>query len=230
MPTEPSATTIDLQLHAWLQGLREPWLDLLLAMVTELGGAWVTAPVAGGIALWLAWRRLWPALGYWLAAAIVVRLSIALLKQQLARARPGNFYSGVESFSFPSGHATTATVLYGLVAVLLAAGLPRAGRLMLYGGAALLIILIGFSRLYLGVHWFTDVVAGFALGLAGLLLLVRLFRRLPPAQQPPTRTLALLFCTLLMGAAALRLGLALDSVVANYQLALYPPALSVPLA
>ncbi len=217
---EPAGiVTLDLQVFEWLQTLRDPALDRLLVMITELGGAWITAPVVTAVALWLAWRRLWTALGYWLGAALVARLSVVVLKLLLARSRPGNIYSGIESFSFPSGHATTAMVLYGFLAFLLASGWPVIGRLCLYAAGAVLIVLIGFSRLYLGVHWLTDVMAGFALGFAWVIALALLFRRLHPHQSPAPGPLAVVVCLTLLAAAGLRLGLQLETVLARYQTA-----------
>lgn len=215
---EPTGVlAIDWQVYQRLQTLRDPALDTLLVVITELGGAWITTPIVIAVASWLAWRRLWMAFGYWVGAAIAARLSVLLLKAQLLRPRPGNIYSGVESFSFPSGHATTAMVLYGFLAFLLAMRLPLLGRMALYAVAAVLVVLIGFSRLYLGVHWLTDVVAGFALGGAWMVLLALAFTRLHARQSPAPVPLAIVLCLALVGAGALRFGLQLDSVIENYQ-------------
>lgn len=69
------------------------------------------------------------------------------------------------SSSFPSGHAMMAPVVYLTLAALLAAGDPRrSSRALLLGGAAILVAAIGVSRVYLGVHWPSDVLGGWALG------------------------------------------------------------------
>lgn len=71
----------------------------------------------------------------------------------------------VHSASFPSGHTSLATALYLMLAVLASrAGLSPGGRMLTYGVAILLAGLVGFSRVYLGVHWPSDVVAGWCLG------------------------------------------------------------------
>ncbi|RYY98423.1 MAG: phosphatase PAP2 family protein [Chitinophagaceae bacterium] len=103
-----------------------------------------------------------------------------VMKLSFQRVRPpGPLIGKLENFSFPSGHATSAFIFYGLLAYLLwKMELPRAVRLT---GVALLLLfslLIGFSRVYLRVHYPSDVLAGFCIGFAWLLLVTALFRRL----------------------------------------------------
>ena len=88
------------------------------------------------------------------------------------RARPGELlYSGWSAFSFPSGHSTVNVVLYGFLAFLIAREFRPALRVSVALGAATLIFLIAFSRLYLGAHWLSDVLGGLAFGSAWLALL-----------------------------------------------------------
>jgi undecaprenyl-diphosphatase len=79
------------------------------------------------------------------------------------RARPELFDSGYTAsfFSFPSGHATVAVGFYGALTLILAYRLRGPARWAVVSGGVLLVLLIGFSRLYLGVHYPTDVLAGF---------------------------------------------------------------------
>lgn len=90
------------------------------------------------------------------------------LKLFFGRERPEAFfdiYPSPASFSFPSGHALFATAFFGGIAVLLWARLRRAGlRLAVWLAAGSFILLIGFSRIYLGVHYPSDVIGGFAAG------------------------------------------------------------------
>jgi undecaprenyl-diphosphatase len=76
------------------------------------------------------------------------------------------------TFSFPSGHSLVSLAVYGSVALLLARRVRSPGRrALLFAGTALLVLAIGFSRLYLGVHFLSDVLAGYAAGAAWLALL-----------------------------------------------------------
>jgi undecaprenyl-diphosphatase len=91
-----------------------------------------------------------------------------LLKLAFQRPRPAAFFglSTPESYSFPSGHALLSCSFYGVLAAFAAARTESRARRWIYrGGAALLIAAIGFSRIYLGVHYPSDVVAGYAAAL-----------------------------------------------------------------
>ena len=90
------------------------------------------------------------------------------MKFAVARLRPPNL-AGIEaaSPSFPSAHATVALALYGYLALVVAASAPR-HRAAVLGGAGLAIVLIGFSRIFLSLHYLTDVLAGYAIAAAWL--------------------------------------------------------------
>ncbi|MGC8733262.1 MAG: phosphatase PAP2 family protein, partial [Halothiobacillaceae bacterium] len=106
----------------------------------------------------------------WLGAVGVAQLLVEVIKLATHRPRPLSLYSGVEQFSFPSGHAVMSTVVYGLLAWLV---LRRAApRLRWIGGgiATTLICSIAFSRVALGAHWFSDVLAGLSFGVAWVAL------------------------------------------------------------
>ncbi len=87
------------------------------------------------------------------------------LKLFFAKPRPQLWHQLIveTSSSFPSGHALGSMVVYGFLAYLLATEFPRSARLI-YTVMTGLILLIGLSRLYLGVHWLTDVIAGYLVG------------------------------------------------------------------
>jgi undecaprenyl-diphosphatase len=92
----------------------------------------------------------------------------AVLKYLFGRERPASEFrwTEVHSLSFPSGHATSATVVYLAIAVLLARLATKTShRLYIIGGAVLLSFLVGLTRVYLGVHYPSDVIAGWAVGI-----------------------------------------------------------------
>lgn len=188
---EGSLHALDQAVFAHLQALRTDWLDLSMVAITEFGGARISMIVAVVVFAWLAWRRAWAAAGYWAAALIGARLCVIVLKPFLERARPASIYGGIESYSFPSGHAASSMVTYGFLAFLLCMGQRWRIRVPVLTVTAVAIVLIGLSRLYLGMHWLTDVLAGYALGLAWIALLATACLTLhPPQRVAPLRLAA----------------------------------------
>ncbi len=100
----------------------------------------------------------------------------AILKHALHRARPHTIYAGnmeIHSYSFPSGHAYGSTVFYGLLAYLAFTRLPHPWNITTSALLILLIILVGISRVYLGAHFPSDVIAGWLLGSLSLFLIIK---------------------------------------------------------
>ncbi|RWA53135.1 hypothetical protein AU476_15035 [Cupriavidus sp. UYMSc13B] len=161
----------DQTVYAVLQVLRTAWMNRVMVAVTELGGAAGAVPVVVAMALLLAYKRYWRTLCYWLAAAGVAEMLVGTLKITLGRVRPHNIYTGISQYSFPSGHVMLSIVVYGFMAILLARGRRSSVKLAIWLSAGAMIALIAFSRMYLGIHWFSDVVASLSLGLAWVALL-----------------------------------------------------------
>ena len=168
--------------------VRAPDLHELLAplrWITELGstGAVIVLAVVVLVVGWMA------GLGRDGAAAALAigvgSLAIEVLKRVLARTRPDLLEPVIveTGFSFPSGHAANGMVAYGVLAVLVGRlPLPGPVRLAVQIGAGLVILLVGLSRVWLGVHYPTDVLAGWALGAVIVVLYAALTRRAPPGQ------------------------------------------------
>ena len=149
-----------------LQDLRIDAVDRWMVAVTGMGSAGVLLPLILVVLLWLLWRRCWRTAGYWVVTVTVAELLVQLLKFTLGRQRPLDLYSGVERFSFPSGHVTVSTVVLSFLAFLLSRGQPRSMRTAIAVVCGVYLALVACSRLYLGAHWFSDVVGGMSLGLA----------------------------------------------------------------
>ncbi|NEJ90010.1 phosphatase PAP2 family protein [Rhizobium leguminosarum] len=170
----------DSAIYNALQEVRTPAGDAIMIGITELGDTRVVVAVTAIVLLWLLWRRAWRTAVFWLVAVAGASALNTVIKVTLHRARPDELlYSGWSAFSFPSGHSTTNMVLYGFLAFLIARELRPALQLSVVLGAAVLIFLIAFSRLYLGAHWFSDVVGGAAFGSAWLILLGLFYLRRP---------------------------------------------------
>jgi len=168
----------DQSLYRLMQGLRTPWGDWVMVGVTELGDAVLIAAVMAVVLAWLFWRRKRRAALYWIAAAGAGQVAATVFKFVLERPRPTAIhFEPLSTYSFPSGHATMSTVVYGFLAVLIARDLAPRWRWLPYAGAAALIGTIALSRLYLGVHWFSDVVGGLSLGVAVVTLLAVAYYR-----------------------------------------------------
>jgi undecaprenyl-diphosphatase len=165
--------------RAILLGLRDPgdpatpigpnWLPEAMTNLTAFGSVTVLLLVcAASIVYLLIGRR--PRTALFVFAATAGGMALAgLLKLVYARPRPilVPHLVDVTSSSFPSGHATDSAIVYLTLAALLARTVPQpALRTTIIGAAILLTLLIGASRVYLGVHWPSDVVAGWTLGAA----------------------------------------------------------------
>lgn len=168
-------TGFDDRVARWLHAHSTDPLTTFFKAVTELGNGVVLAGVTAIAAYLLARRGLFrDALLMVLAFGGAEVLSYGL-KLGFRRDRPffADPLATESTYSFPSGHATVSLATYGALAVVLARRVPKGrARLACLGGAALLISLIGFSRLYLGVHYLSDVLAGFSAGTAWLALCV----------------------------------------------------------
>jgi undecaprenyl-diphosphatase len=109
-----------------------------------------------------------------------------LLKNTVEIPRPVDFQTG---FSFPSAHTSMSVAVYGFLALMIARELPAQRRWIPYTSAGLVITLIGLSRLYLGAHWFSDVLAGLCLGIAWVALIGIAYDRHPAPPLPVKRLL-----------------------------------------
>jgi undecaprenyl-diphosphatase len=171
----PFLNRIDRQLYDLLAETRHPAVNSLMLVITSLANGPVIAMLAGLVLLWLI-------LGNRDFSALLVPIGLGggdllvfLLKALFDRPRPVPFLPGLQTTfaSLPSGHAFTALVLCGLVVYFVLDHVRNwQSRLALLLSASLLASLVGFSRIYLGVHWLSDVLAGFALAAVWLTFLI----------------------------------------------------------
>lgn len=119
----------------------------------------------------LLWKRAVPRLAVFLVATTAVGgLLNTALKLAVNRSRPSLIdpVAAAHGRSFPSGHAMSSTVVYGALLLVVLPAVSRARRPVAVAGTALVVLVVGFSRLALGVHYLSDVVAGYVLGCAWL--------------------------------------------------------------
>lgn len=160
---EGETQTFDEAVLLWIESSTPRSLDGAMRFITALGYYRVVGAmllVATAFFLWRGWRF----------SAILLAVSTlggvlltTVLKYTFQRARPDFIDSGYSagSFAFPSGHATVAVGFYGALTLILAYHLRGFSRWVAVVLGVLLILLIGFSRLYLGVHYPSDVLAGY---------------------------------------------------------------------
>jgi len=158
---------------------RTPTLTALAIVITTLGSTVAMAILAVVVGAWCWWRGRRAdavlAVGAMAGASLVFRL----LKALLARDRPpvADHLVVETNESLPSGHATMSIVVVGTIVVLAWAGRSTLGRAAMVVVAAAWIGAVGATRVYLGVHWISDVLAGWAVGAAWLALCVTVWAR-----------------------------------------------------
>ncbi len=143
------------------------WLPGAMVDLTALGGATVLTCITVACIGLLLVRRLWLTAALIAAATITGSTLAAQAKLLFGRARPDlvEHLVPVGGLSFPSGHATNSAVIYLTLALLISqVAHGRATRRYIVGTAVLLVGVIGISRVYLGVHWPSDVLAGWSIG------------------------------------------------------------------
>ncbi|HET9662271.1 MAG TPA: phosphatase PAP2 family protein [Thermomicrobiales bacterium] len=162
------ATTIEVRQYA------TPERTEAVRAATELGSSWLAAIICGSILLWLCWQRRWSTAVAIGGVFFIAKLLETGLKLTFERARPTvvPHLQDAGGYSFPSGHTMTAVITYGLLAAILVGQLNGRARYVPPIMAALIIVTVGFSRVYLGVHYLTDVLAGTLVAGACLILAI----------------------------------------------------------
>ena len=166
---------VDARVSSWFDAHSTPGWTHVMQFLTALGSFPMVAAVSLSLAAYF-WRRQWWS---WMSMLVLTvggsEILSVLLKHAFHRTRPHFTHPIVTltSFSFPSGHTMAATTLYGFLAVWVLVNVQSWRlRVSAIGGAAILIVLVAISRIYLGAHFLTDVAAAIAAGVAWLALSV----------------------------------------------------------
>jgi undecaprenyl-diphosphatase len=199
----------------WFQAQHTPWLDAVMVNLTDLGNRYVVTVVALLAAVCFLAVRQYRAALLMVVAAVACWALVEGIKNVVRRERPPktevrrveepSLLSRVlgaaeqrptgelpqpthaeRTYSFPSGHALSSGAVYLTLALLVARRLRRRGpRVLVVVGTALLVFVIGVTRLYLGAHYFTDVLAGWLGGLGVALICAWLDERWAPRAAAP---------------------------------------------
>jgi membrane-associated phospholipid phosphatase len=174
---EKEAFGFDTTALLWIHQFANPFLDRLMLNITTLADPQVAVGIFVSTAF-LLWRKCKYAeiRMFTFACAGGTALNIGL-KLAFGKLRPQLWTQLISetSSSFPSGHSLGSLVIYGFLAYLLATEFRRFA-LVINGVACALILAIGFSRLYLGVHWLTDVIAGYLVGFLWLITCILILK------------------------------------------------------
>lgn len=154
-----------------------PWFVTTMKVITNSGSslAWVLVLVIVGF--WLLYRRLYRLTAFLAVTAIGSSLLNEAIKAAVGRTRPvlDNPIATATGKSFPSGHTQSALVGYGILVLIFLPVVTRRWRPVLAALAAIMVVLIGFSRVALGVHYLSDVVGGLIIGSAWLFAMTAAF-------------------------------------------------------
>lgn len=169
------AMSFEVYVVEWFRAHRTPGLTRVLLCISELHSTPVVLAITLVISLYFAWLRTWFSV---LAVVLAIpggMLINSFLKEAFHRARPAleDNVANVATYSFPSGHVVAATALYGILVMLVIPRIrARQWRVLAMLAAILMLLLVGLSRIYLGAHYPSDVLAGYAEAVAWLTLCV----------------------------------------------------------
>lgn len=178
-----AGTAVDHSVLEFMLGHRHDWLTPLAVFITDVvgpDGMWPLGIIIGAV-LWWRSRKPLPALVIF-GALITTRIVIPLSKHIVGTQRPPLAVRLVveESPSYPSGHSLTTISVLGVLAVILGYGRARTTRIWLWAAVAVGTVAVALTRLYLGVHWLTDVTGGVLLGGVIVLAAGRVYGRYAP--------------------------------------------------
>lgn len=178
--------TLDLALIDLFQGQATGTATDIVSILTDIGGVRELAAITMVLMIIMFIRKVYIA-GVWLGATVLITASVltSVMKSVIGRERPDIMVLASEqSLSFPSGHTTAATVFYGLAALSLILIVKKLWqKVLIISAATLLIVFVMFSRIYLGVHYPTDVLGGLCFGMASIFISISLYQLALPHLQ-----------------------------------------------
>jgi len=179
---------IDHGVALWFHSHLTPTFVSVLRGITEFGSSEWIAIVLSIAVLFFVFKRWWPSLLMTVVAIPGGMLLNEWIKILVHRHRPfvDGWFVDWSGYSFASGHTIGATLLYGQLALFIIPLIKsRRGRVLVFSAATFLIVMVGFSRIALGAHYFTDVLGGMFLGASWLTLCLLVSRPLRRAIVPP---------------------------------------------
>jgi membrane protein DedA with SNARE-associated domain len=186
MASGDTVSNIDLSVASLMRETRNAPADEIMTVITMMGDTLVMVALVLAMLAWLIWHKAYRAAYAAGIAIVAAKLFEIALKFGIQRARPSDLsYAGVDVFSFPSGHATMAAVTFGILAVLVGHSMGRWGRALVYAICGVLVVMIAYSRIYLGAHWLSDVAAGLLFGTVMMAAFGVAIEAIPPRRIKP---------------------------------------------
>ncbi len=161
----PGPTPGDTTASDFVDLIRNGWLTDITKVITVLGSSVVTLPLTFAAAAYFAFSGRWPEFIVLALATVAIYVGVDVIKDWVARPRPPDPIADYAGYAYPSGHAAHS-VYYVWLSVIIAVRIRtgRIGSLGIFMTGLAITILVGLSRVYLGVHYLSDVSGGWALG------------------------------------------------------------------
>ncbi len=168
---------IDRWIDTFINAIQTPLLTKIMVALTNFNGAMGIFIFSIFMILFLIYKRWYNDLLFYIFSVFGANIAFVAIKMIVQRARPSSDILAITTHSFPSGHATMATAMSLAVYFIFAKRVHSIGlQLVLLIGCIVWPVIIAFSRVYLNVHWLSDVIAGIGLGLFWVTLIVLIFR------------------------------------------------------
>jgi undecaprenyl-diphosphatase len=172
----------DLKVAFALRGENNPAFAAFMTAVSFLGDGWMPVLLVFGVAVVCAYKKRWLEAAF-LIATLSSGILAGILKMLVGRQRPPSFtmnpsdiFQSFNQYAYPSGHVLFFVVFFGFVAYLAWKFLAGWMRWTAISVCAILILLIGTSRIYLGEHWVSDVIGSYIIGTFWLIILILLYQ------------------------------------------------------
>jgi len=171
----------DQAVHSWSLGWHTPLWDKIIFGITHLGNLGTMLLYSVIILLLLFWKKAWKEMRFYAVGMLGSAALFSGIKELVDRPRPSSYIGDFHQhgYSFPSGHSTMSMTFVLLLFFLFYSKVSGGYRTALVVFCILFPVLIGFSRIYLGVHYFSDVMGGFALGIFWVMLMTWIFETNP---------------------------------------------------
>lgn len=178
-------THVDESVYRFMQSVRTPWGDSVLAALATLGSSATLAALIVTVTLWMLLERRWRTVGYWLAAVVFSQMLIFALQFAMQRAAPNALMTN--TYAFPSNHVAATVIVYGFLAFLLARRVGMLEGLLVVTASTLVVTVVALAGVYFGRYWVSDAIGGAALSYVWVAI-VALTAILRHPESPPARS------------------------------------------